>query len=89
MPTSAEAQMQDANPAVESVASTAAPAHHDDPKPKAPRKRQDSSTKLQKRVEVLQNKVERLMEQNKKLKDECKVLKSAHSRVHRIPKRTT
>ena len=87
MPTSAEAQM-DTPAAVESVASTAAPGHQDAPKPKAPRKRQDSMAKLQKRVEVLQNKVDKLMEQNKKLKDECKVLKSATSRVHRIPKKT-
>ena len=92
MTTSAEAQMNDtAAPAhaVESVASTAAPQVHDEPKKKAPRKpRQDSLAKLQKRVESLQNKVEKLMEQNKRLKEEHKALKSSYSRIHRIPKST-
>jgi Skp family chaperone for outer membrane proteins len=89
MTTSAEAQMIDAAApaAVESVASTAAPQAHDEPKKKAPKRpRQDSLTKLQKRVESLQNKVEKLMEQNKRLKEEQKVLKSSYSRIHRIPK---
>jgi TolA-binding protein len=89
MPTSAEAQMNDtATPAaVESVASTAAPQAHDEPKKKAPRKpRQDSMTKLQKRIDSLQSKVEKLMEQNKRLKEEHKALKSSYSRIHRIPK---
>ena len=87
MPTSAEAQMHDANPAVESVASTAAPEHRDSPKVKVPRKpRQESSVKMKKRIEMLENKIERLTQQNKKLKEEYKILKSSCSRVHRIPR---
>lgn len=87
MPTSAEAQMHDTNPAVESVASTAAPEHREVLKVKTPKKpRQESSTKMKKRIEMLENKIERLTQQNKKLKEDYKVLKSSCSRVHRIPR---
>lgn len=56
--------------------------------PSAPKKRRAIVVppKAQKRLEVLQSKVEKLSNDNKALKKQLADIKSAHSRIRRIPK---
>jgi hypothetical protein len=58
--------------------------------PPAPIKKKRASAplpvKIQKRIDSLNAKVEKLTKENKVLKEERKKVKSASTRIHRIPK---